>query len=108
MRLDLQQIAFWAGAELPNAEATSGIHASGYSIDSRTLKPGDLFIAIKGERFDGHDFVASAFERGAVAAIVAREKLTALPQEARERPLLIFDAPLAALQQLATAVRKHW
>ena len=108
MRLDLQQIAFWAGAELPSAEATSGIHASGYSIDSRTLRPGDLFIAIKGERFDGHDFVASAFERGAVAAIVARERLTALPEQACRHPLLIVEDTLAALQQLATAVRKHW
>ena len=108
MKLDLQQIAFWAGADLPRADNNSAIHATGYSIDSRTLKPGDLFIAIKGERFDGHDFVASAFERGAVAAMVARDKVATLAQEVRERPLLLVDSPLAALQQLATAVRKHW
>src|ERR1700751_1031649 len=108
MKLGLQQIAFWAGTDLPPVESSSALHAIGYSIDSRTLKPGDLFIAIRGERFDGHDFVVSAFERGAVAAIVARDKVAGLPQEVRERPLLIVDAPLHALQQLATAVRKHW
>ncbi len=108
MKLDLQQIAFWASADFPLVEGCSSIHATGYSIDSRTLKPGDLFIAIKGERFDGHDFVAPAFDRGAVAAIVARDKVSALSAEVRERPLLLVDAPLAALQQLATAVRKHW
>ncbi|MBV8630312.1 MAG: UDP-N-acetylmuramoyl-tripeptide--D-alanyl-D-alanine ligase [Silvibacterium sp.] len=108
MRLDLPQVAFWAGADLPDADNHSAIYATGYSIDSRTLRSGDLFIAIKGERFDGNDFLASAFERGAVAAIVARDRFATLPPEARERPLLLAEAPLAALQQLATAVRKHW
>jgi len=44
----------------------------GYSIDSRTLQPGDLFFAIVGPRFDGHRFVADALARGAAAAVVAR------------------------------------
>ena len=44
--------------------------AGGVSIDSRTLEAGDLFVAIKGERADGHKFVEAAFERGASAAIV--------------------------------------
>jgi UDP-N-acetylmuramoyl-tripeptide--D-alanyl-D-alanine ligase len=108
MKLDLQQIAQWAGADLPAKEAGSTVFATGYSIDSRTLQPGDLFIAIKGERFDGHDFIASAFGRGAIAAIVARERLSTLTEEAGKHPLLIVDDPLAALQQLASAVRKHW
>ena len=44
----------------------------GYSIDSRTLSPGDLFFAIVGPRFDGHAFVAEALLRGAAAVVVAR------------------------------------
>ncbi len=44
------------------------------ATDTRTLAPGDLFVAIKGERFDGHDFVGAAFERGAVAALVADDR----------------------------------
>jgi UDP-N-acetylmuramoyl-tripeptide--D-alanyl-D-alanine ligase len=108
MKLDLHQIAQWAGADLTGIEHALVHVATGYSIDSRTLQPCDLFIAIKGERFDGHDFVAPAFERGAMAALVAREKLAALPEEAHRHPLLIVDDPLTALQQLAAAVRKHW
>ena len=44
--------------------------ASGVSIDTRTLEPGDLFFAIKGDARDGHDFVLAAFEKGAAAAVV--------------------------------------
>lgn len=45
----------------------------GFSIDSRTVRPGELFFAIKGPRFDGHEFVAEAAARGAAAAVVHRE-----------------------------------
>jgi len=62
------------------AEATAGTTAggdglsvSGVSIDSRTIREGELFVAIAGPRFDGHDFVAEAAARGAVAALVHRE-----------------------------------
>ena len=108
MKLDLNQIVQWSGADLVGLDYALARVATGYSIDSRTLQPCDLFIAIKGERFDGHDFLASAFDRGAIAAIVARSKLTMLPEEACKQPLLIVDDPLAALQQLSAAVRHHW
>ena len=71
MNLTLAEAAIGAGAVLeapasvPNAGA---LVATGYSIDSRTAAPGDLFFAVRGERLDGHDFVAAAFERGAIAA----------------------------------------
>ena len=60
-----EEISAATGAPLPG-----GGHAGGVSIDSRTLQPGDLFVAIKGEHADGHKFVEAAFERGASAAIV--------------------------------------
>ncbi len=44
------------------------------ATDSRALAPGDLFVALKGERFDGHDFVEAAREKGAVAALVALDR----------------------------------
>ena len=47
--------------------------ANGVSIDSRTLEPGDLFVAIKGPHVDGHDYVDAAFKAGAAAAIVASD-----------------------------------
>lgn len=113
MKLDLPQIATWCGAELRHSAELhhpggASLAATGYSIDSRTLQPGDLFFAVKGERFDGHDFVSAAFDRGAVAAVVSRIWVSAHPELPAKHPLLVVDDPLAALQQLATAVRKHW
>jgi len=58
----------------------SDIAVEGVSIDSRTSKRGELFVAIRGERFDGHDFLVEAARAGCVAAIVSREVL--LPSEA--------------------------
>src|SRR5258706_16161740 len=79
--------------------------AQGYSIDSRTVGPGQLFFAVKGERLDGHDFVEQALAKGAVAAVVRRDQLSRYPKKAR---LLAVEDTLVALQTLATAVRKLW
>jgi UDP-N-acetylmuramoyl-tripeptide--D-alanyl-D-alanine ligase len=109
MKLQLQDIAGWMGAELrPRAGDPAEQPATGYSIDTRTLAPGDLFFAIRGERYDAHDFVAAALERGARAAVVSRSKVTDLLPLAHTHTLLIVDNPLTALQTLATAVRRHW
>ena len=89
------------------AGAAAG-EVAGYSINTRTLNQGDLFFAIRGERFDAHDFVAEAFRKGAGAAVVARAKAPGLPAEARTQPLLLVDDPLMALQALAAAVRRRW
>lgn len=105
MKLSLEQIAHWCSGELLSVDPACS--ATGYSIDSRTLAPGDLFFAVKGERFDGHDFISAAIERGAVAAVAsgARAAAVGLPPET---PLILVEDPLAALQQLAAAVRRHW
>jgi UDP-N-acetylmuramoyl-tripeptide--D-alanyl-D-alanine ligase len=118
MKLSLEQIAEWTAAQLaiPHGvaarEATgyspSGIHATGFSIDTRTLAPGDLFFAIRGERFDAHEFVAEALNKGACAAVVAAAKARDLLPEAHTHPLLLVENPLVALQTLAAAVRRHW
>src|SRR5271165_6606651 len=79
--------------------------AQGYSIDSRTVRAGQLFFAVKGERLDGHDFVEQALEKGAVAAVVRKDQLGRYPVKAK---LLAVDDTLVALQTLATAVRKLW
>jgi UDP-N-acetylmuramoyl-tripeptide--D-alanyl-D-alanine ligase len=76
-----------------------------YSIDSRTVGPGQLFFAVKGERLDGHDFVEQALAKGAAAAIVRRDQLGRYPGQTR---LLAVEDTLVALQTLATAVRKLW
>ena len=82
--------------------------ACGYSIDSRTIAPGELFFAVRGERLDGHDFVAAALERGAVGAVVSRARVASLPDAALKHPLLLCDDPLLALQTLAAHVRRRW
>ncbi|MDR0630986.1 MAG: UDP-N-acetylmuramoyl-tripeptide--D-alanyl-D-alanine ligase [Holosporales bacterium] len=56
----------------------TNIPITGFSIDSRDLVPGEAFVALKGARFDGHDFLAEAYERGAVIAIVDRQDLPSL------------------------------
>src|SRR6266496_2266203 len=77
----------------------------GYSIDSRTLASGELFFAVKGDQFDGHDFVNAALEKGAAAAVVRKDQMGRYPAKTR---LLAVDDTLLALQTLATAVRKLW
>ena len=111
MNLTLAEAAIGAGAllEAPASVANPGaLTVSGYSIDSRTVAPGELFFAVRGERHDGHDFVTSALDRGAVAAVVSRELVARLPDAVLAAPLLIAEDPLIALQALASHVRRQW
>ena len=70
------------------------------SIDSRTLIPGDLFFAIIGPNFDGHDFIIKAFRKGAVGAVVCKGASTLLQNEQREKNKIIIEVKdtLSALQ----------
>ncbi len=74
----------------------------GVSIDSRTLEAGDLFFAIKGDAHDGHDHVARAFEAGAAAAVVSRERAREL---AALGPVFAVDDTLKAMERLGVAAR---
>ena len=95
------------GAEFMQAtgEFDPATVATGYSIDSRTLQPGELFFAVRGERLDGHDFVEAALTKGAVAAVVENQQLSRFVSKTR---LLAVDDPLVALQRLGAAVRRLW
>ncbi|HSI41460.1 MAG TPA: UDP-N-acetylmuramoylalanyl-D-glutamyl-2,6-diaminopimelate--D-alanyl-D-alanine ligase [Xanthobacteraceae bacterium] len=75
---------------------------TGVSIDSRTLGPGEVFVAIMGENSDGHAYVPAALARGAGLAIVARDKRADMPDGA---PLLAVEEPLAALEAAGRAAR---
>jgi UDP-N-acetylmuramoyl-tripeptide--D-alanyl-D-alanine ligase len=111
MKLTLAEAAVGIGAvlEAPSSVPQAGaLVAQGYSIDSRTVAPGELFFAVRGEHFDGHDFVAAAAQRGAVAAVVSRNRVAMLPDAALSVPVLITDDPLHALQALAAHVRRQW
>jgi UDP-N-acetylmuramoyl-tripeptide--D-alanyl-D-alanine ligase len=111
MKLSLAEAAISAGAvlETPESVANAGaLEVRGYSIDSRTVAPGELFFAVRGHRLDGHDFVDAALKRGAVAAVVSRALVATLPDAALAVPLLIAEDPLLALQALAAHVRRQW
>ncbi len=84
-------------------EQTAPWTAQGVSIDSRTLEENDLFIAISGPNFDGHDFVAKAFAAGASAAMVSRipDGLEGSP------PLLLVEDTQKGLDDLAMAARER-
>ena len=80
---------------------------AGVSIDSRTIRGGELFVAIHGPSHDGHDHVAGAFERGALAAVVAAAKVGQLPDAIRTKCIVVDDT-FVALKQFARAVRETW
>jgi len=102
MKLPLSRIAEFLSA---SGQHDNHAVAQGYSIDSRTIQPGELFFAVKGERLDGHDFVDQALTRGAIAAVIEKSHQARYPIAV---PLFVVDDTLIALQTLATAVRKIW
>lgn len=94
----------WHGHDVALCTRGSGAtdwEATGVSIDSRTIKPGDLFIALKGPLHDGHDHVAAALQAGAVAAIVS----AAPPQVMPDARLLLVPDTFVALQDLGQRAR---
>jgi len=99
MKLPLWRIAEFAGAK---GECDQEAVAMGYSIDSRTLNPGDLFIAIAGDRFDGHDYVQAALDKGAMGAVIQAERQVA----GDPLRLLRVEDTIKALQSLGAAARR--
>jgi len=97
---NLETIARWSGAEPPADGAA--VVASVVCTDSRALKAGDLFVALRGEKFDGHSFVPEAARRGAAGAMV-EEVPAELP---RGFAVLPVGDTLKALQQLAANYRR--
>jgi UDP-N-acetylmuramoyl-tripeptide--D-alanyl-D-alanine ligase len=106
MRWTLQEIAQALGVAVPSGLAPLA-WVAGVSIDSRAVGRGQLFVAIRGPRHDGHDFVAAALQAGAEAAVVASERVSSYPAPIRGRLFAVGDT-LAALQDLARAVRRAW
>ncbi|MEW6325804.1 MAG: UDP-N-acetylmuramoyl-tripeptide--D-alanyl-D-alanine ligase, partial [Nitrospirota bacterium] len=97
------------GAELLAGSAEAWVSA--LSTDSRVLEAGDYFLALKGERFDGHGFAQEALAKGAGGVIVERNagrRLLASTPPTASRPVLGVEDPLAALQALAAAHRRRF
>src|SRR5437879_162920 len=116
MNLSLEEISQAVDGSL---EGPGNVQVRGYSIDSRTINAGELFFAIKGPRFDGHEFVAQALQKGAAAAVVEEElrPSPAPPQAASPSPsgrgqgdgsVIRVTSTLEALQTLALKIgRAH-
>ncbi len=80
---------------------------AGGSIDSRAVRPGDLFFALPGERADGHDYVSAALAAGAAAAVIESRRRDRFAPAYQAR-LLAVESPLEALQHLAAEARRKW
>ncbi len=106
MQWTLEQVAHALGVAPPTGLDPLA-RLAGVSIDSRSIRPGELFVAIHGPRHDGHSFVAAALAAGGLAAVVGRGRLAEYPEPVRGK-LFTVDNPLAALQELARAVRRAW
>ena len=98
-------MSLWTDAEAEAAtlgKASAPFRAGGLSIDTRTIKPGDLFVALKGDARDGHDFVEAAFKAGAGAALVSR---AVAAKELNNAPVLTVAHTQRGLEDLARAAR---
>ncbi|TYC59535.1 UDP-N-acetylmuramoyl-tripeptide--D-alanyl-D-alanine ligase [Marinobacter sp. BW6] len=96
----LAEAKTWLGAECPSDDLAS-VTFSGVSTDTRTLEQGQLFVALRGENFDGHRFLQQALDKGAVGLVVdTSESSVDLPQ-------LVVEDTLAALARLAAGNREE-
>lgn len=96
--LTLSQLAAWCGASVP--QNTEHIVVTGVESDSRAIVPGDLFVALKGARVDGHDFLEAAKANGAVAALVEHPVQSTLPCLVVEDALRAYGAIAAGYREL--------
>ena len=92
----LQQLAGWCGGTVAPEE--ENIQVTGIQFDSRKVKPGDLFVALRGEQADGHAYLPNAKENGAAAALVSTKSA--------ELPCIVVEDPLRACGQIAKNYRQ--
>ncbi|TFE31880.1 UDP-N-acetylmuramoyl-tripeptide--D-alanyl-D-alanine ligase [Cohnella luojiensis] len=98
MQSTVGKVAEWcAAAGISGQSDNGGLVLTGVSTDSRKIKPGQLFVPLRGERFDGHDFIVTAKEAGAAASLWD----SSIPLPNIDIPLILVDDTLAALQALA-------
>ena len=100
-QVSVQQVATWTGGQYEGPE----LPVRGVSIDSRNAAPGHLFVALRGSRVDGHDYLGEAFASGAAAALVDREE-AARAHRAMGRAVVLVPDARKGLGDLASAYRK--
>jgi len=106
MQWKVEEVAGALGVRTPEG-VDALARVAGVSIDSRTVARDELFVAIHGPRHDGHNYVVAALDAGALACVVARDRLPEYSEPVQSKLLAVADT-LAALQGLAQAVRTRW
>ena len=104
----LERIAAAAGGELIMPSGGDGtVRIAGVTTDSRSVQEGQLFVALRGERFDGHDYVAAAVKTGAAAVMVEKGWLAQAGSGSLGIPLIAVHDTLTALGDMASWYRKR-
>src|ERR1051326_4646660 len=98
MTLELHGIAEAMGA----SGTVPATRVAGWSVDTRTQNPGDVYFALRGPNFDGHAFVGAALQQRAAAVVIERREAAAGPEG------LVVRATLEALQDAGRWARGHW
>ncbi len=96
----LGHLVQWSGATVSDATPL-GLMVTSISTDSRTIRPGEVFLALKGPDFDGHDYVDQAIKGGAIALITEKSFRTQIP-------LLTVDNSMTALVHIARRIRDYF
>ena len=95
-----EELAAWSRGEWSGGRPAS---INGLSTDTRAIQPGQLFLALKGDRFDAHSFVEQAFAAGAAAAVIHRSEASRL---LKAGPCLLVEDTRRALRDIAAGYRK--
>jgi len=103
MKFPLRDVAAMLGLRIESEAAVTG-----WSVDSRTLQPSDLFFALRGPSFDGHAYLDEVFAKGAVAAIADREVKRRGAGSSGTGVVLRVGDSLRAMQSLASEARRRW
>src|SRR5512146_71454 len=103
MNKPLRWVAAQLGLTAETGFTESNAEVTGWSVDSRTLRPGDLYFALRGPNHDGHAYVTEVLKKGAVAAVVDADI-----EGGSAPPILKTKNSLAALQTLASSARREW
>lgn len=115
--LSVQEIINWLGDQYIAIEPQGGTHdldslssvlITGISTDTRTLKPGEMFIALRGERFDGHEFCKEAVSKGSPLLMIDLQGRDKLGEELRDFPKIVVKDTLTALGKIAKGYRESY
>ena len=105
MRITVEDLLCLVHVEAYNIESLKGKSIAGVSTDSRAINGDELFVAIRGDKFDGNKFVGDAFEKGALCAVIEQH---AQINQFRSKPFIVVNDTTKALGRLANLYRKKF